>query len=367
MRIPELESSGIRYAWDSFTALDRYFGVPRAPFRYLAVEAPLSEVARSLPEISFEGYLDSDAVAQYGGDRLLIRCTDSLEERVGRTYQIQHFLYEPVRDRYLDTDECYGNIRAGRTGNRRTVGVKGYERLQEWLDLAVLISRYPLEEASDLPEPFEQELGEDLSTLRPAFSLILTSPSPWRGLELLRRCGIIQSLLPEMARMDETSHSKEGHPEGNVWTHTLETLKYRKTFEEILALALLLHDIGKPFSTSEGERRFNQHADIGAEVAREILSRFSYSEEVVEAVDWLVRYHMVPGALHKLPLRRSRRLMESELFPFLLELHRCDVSSTFRGPESYYRACRVYRSFLRNERNPFRDAEGKKLVRLLVE
>lgn len=367
MRIPELESSGIRYAWDSVTALDYYFNVPKSAFRYLAVEASISEIAPHLPNMRFEGYLDSDAVSRYEGKQLLIRCADSLRDRPGRSYQIQHFLYEPAGNYYIDPDDTYRVIRSGSIGERRSVSVTGYERLQEWLDLAVLLSRYPLEMPTELPSPVDQPLGEDLSTIRPAFSLILTAVSPWRGLELLRRGGIIASLLPEMARMDETDHSKEGHPEGNVWTHTLETLKYRKTYEEILSLALLLHDIGKPFSFAEGERRFHQHADIGAEIAREILARFNYPDDVIDAVDWLVRYHMIPGALHKLPVRRSGHLMRSELFPFLLELHRCDVSATFRGPDSYYRACKVYRSFLRNERNPFRDAEGKKLLRLLVD
>ena len=367
MRIPELESGGIRYAWDSVTALDHYFGIPKAPFRYIAVEASLSEVARHFPEISFEGYLDSDAVARYEGYQLLIRCADSLRESPGRSYQIQHFLFDPAGERYIDPDESYGAIRAHSLGEKRSLAVTGYELLQEWLDLAVLLSRYPLEDPEEFPPRVDRSLGEDLSTIRPAFSLILTGPTPWRGLELLRRGGVIDTLLPEMAKMDETDHSKEGHPEGNVWTHTLETLKYRKTYEEILSLALLFHDIGKPFSYAEGERRFSRHADIGAEVAREILGRFAYPEEMIDAVDWLIRYHMIPGALHKLPVRRSGRLMRDELFPFLLELHRCDVSSTFRGPDSYYRACKVYRSFLRNERNPFRDAEGKKLLRLLVE
>jgi poly(A) polymerase len=59
--------------------------------------------------------------------------------------------------------------------------------------------------------------------------------------------------------------------------------------------------------------------------------------------------------------------MRSRLFPILLELYRCDLSSTFRGPDGYYRACRIYRSFLKNVSNPFRDAAGKKLVKLYVD
>ena len=59
--------------------------------------------------------------------------------------------------------------------------------------------------------------------------------------------------------------------------------------------------------------------------------------------------------------------MADPLFPVLLELYRCDLESTFRGPNPYYRACKIYRSYLKNSANPYRSAEGKKLVRLYVD
>jgi len=58
--------------------------------------------------------------------------------------------------------------------------------------------------------------------------------------------------------------------------------------------------------------------------------------------------------------------MSSQLFPLLLELHRCDLSSTYRGPDGYYRACKVYRAYLKNVRNPFRTADGKKMLKRYV-
>jgi poly(A) polymerase len=76
---------------------------------------------------------------------------------------------------------------------------------------------------------------------------------------------------------------------------------------------------------------------------------------------------MVPGAIAKLPVYRTEKVMSSPLFPELLELYRCDVSSTFRGPDGYYQACRTYRSFLKHSKNPFRSSDGKKRLRLLVE
>jgi poly(A) polymerase len=59
--------------------------------------------------------------------------------------------------------------------------------------------------------------------------------------------------------------------------------------------------------------------------------------------------------------------MAHPLFPVLLELYRCDLESSYRGPSAYYKACRIYRSYLKNSNNPYRGADGKKLVRLYVD
>jgi poly(A) polymerase len=97
------------------------------------------------------------------------------------------------------------------------------------------------------------------------------------------------------------------------------------------------------------------------------LWRLGFEQEFIDDVVWLVQKHMFPGALHKLPSFRTSRLMAHRLFPLLLELYRCDLVSTYRGPDGYYRACKIYRDFLRNNANPYRDAAGKKLIRLYVD
>ena len=102
-------------------------------------------------------------------------------------------------------------------------------------------------------------------------------------------------------------------------------------------------------------------------LAARLLRRLGFGEGLVDDVHWLVSKHMFPGALHLLPTFRIERLMDDDRFPTLLELYRCDLESTYRGPDGYYRACRIYRSFLKHESNPFRDAEGKKVVQRYVE
>jgi len=152
-----------------------------------------------------------------------------------------------------------------------------------------------------------------------------------------------------------------------VWEHTIETFRYRKTEDPALSLSLLLHDSGKPSAKRNEGREFDRHSQIGADVARKFLSRVGFERKIIEDVGFLVKEHMLPAALPDLPFFRIGEIMANPLFPKLLEVYRCDVSSTFRGPEGYYKACKVYQSFLRNRKNPFRNSGGKKIARIYIE
>jgi poly(A) polymerase len=130
-----------------------------------------------------------------------------------------------------------------------------------------------------------------------------------------------------------------------------------------LSLGLLLHDAGKPIAQSAGSRRFNGHAELGEVQARRFLERLGFGAQLVSDVCYLVKNHMLPAALPRLPLFRTGEIMASPLFPVLLELYRCDESSSFKGLGGYYESSAAYQSYLRNRRNPYRSADGKKLNR----
>ena len=86
------------------------------------------------------------------------------------------------------------------------------------------------------------------------------------------------------------------HPEGDVWTHTLLmfNLADKPIGDVVLALGILLHDVGKPPCIEEGggRIRFPRHSAVGAVLASEILGRLRFPNEVVENVSELVRSHM---------------------------------------------------------------------------
>ncbi|TVQ99520.1 MAG: HD domain-containing protein [Spirochaetaceae bacterium] len=286
-------------------------------------------------------------------------------------FGVLDFLFDPRADVFLDRADAYQELRGGTVSARQT-GEPG-----SLYEAAVLAARYDL----TVPEPESPLHSTETSGIKDAgatadiptelqrrlFIDLLTGDHGERGLALLMNSGAVARLWPELEPMNDTGHSKEHHPEGNVWEHTLETLRYRKTRNLTLAAALLLHDSGKPYSERTRERAFDKHAEIGARTAARLLRRLGFSAGFVSDVEWLIQNHMLPGALHRLPTYRSERAMASPLFPLLLELYRCDLCSTYRGPDGYYRACTVYRSFLKNRANPFRSTDGKKLLRLYVE
>jgi len=76
-------------------------------------------------------------------------------------------------------------------------------------------------------------------------------------------------------------------------------------------LAALLHDIGKPL-TKEGEGEdstFYNHDIVGAKMARKILKRLAFSNEVIDYASHLVRFHMFYYALDTVSDAGVRRLL----------------------------------------------------------
>ena len=107
-----------------------------------------------------------------------------------------------------------------------------------------------------------------------------------------------------------TEQSKEHHPEGSVWNHTMlvvdEAAKRKDKSEDkrVFMWAALLHDIGKAPTTKVRKGRITSydHDKVGAEMAEGFLSCFSEDKEFIKKVKNLVRYHMhILFVVKKLP------------------------------------------------------------------
>ncbi|SIQ35339.1 poly(A) polymerase [Alkalispirochaeta americana] len=348
MVLKPLEEEPREYRYLGISALEGLWGFPAATLATLETEATLPELARIFPEITFPGLPFWDVLVRHEGRELLIRSADSDGSHHAPRHPLFHFAWEPGTRRFSDPAGLYPLLKEAR--RRSLPEPLPLDDLEDPLEAALLCARFPFAPARS-PEPWQEDPSLPAAFHRLIISQIITGPRAWAGLEILRRSGYLAAVLPELDQMNRTEHSKEGHPEGNVWRHTVETFRYQKNPDLLVSLALLFHDSGKPLARPREGRRFDGHAELGARVAASALKRLGFSSGLIDQATWLIRYHMIPGALESLPDHRRDPLMASPLFPQLLELYRCDLSSSFRGPEGYYQACTRYRRFLKKNRH----------------
>lgn len=103
-----------------------------------------------------------------------------------------------------------------------------------------------------------------------------------------------------LSRLKEVGQSKEHHPEGNVWNHTMlvvdeaALLKTESGNKNAFMWAALLHDIGKALATKHrnGKITAYDHDKVGAELAKEFLDCFTDDSCFINQVAALVRWHM---------------------------------------------------------------------------
>lgn len=103
----------------------------------------------------------------------------------------------------------------------------------------------------------------------------------------------ILELIPEIKYMIGFEH-KHPHHHLDVWNHTLYALSLSENNFEI-RLCLLLHDIGKPFSYTDGDiRNFKGHQEVSSKMSEEILKRMGFEENFIKEVCYLIKYHDIP-------------------------------------------------------------------------
>lgn len=151
----------------------------------------------------------------------------------------------------------------------------------------------------------------------------------------LEKLKILKYILPELSATRGIDQPPQFHSEGDVWKHTLMSLKnlYPDASEE-LAWATLLHDIGKPATQQTPEKhgvdriRFSGHEIEGAEMALKILKRLKFSRKKTETIVWLVKNHMRFIHIKEMRQAKQRRLLQHPFFKDLLELSRADISAS---------------------------------------
>ncbi len=158
---------------------------------------------------------------------------------------------------------------------------------------------------------------------------LLVSPNP----DYLRRAyelGITKVFLPEFDICMETAQNNPHHCY-SVGEHTLQALKAVRA-DKVLRLAMLLHDIGKPFTKTtdeKGKDHFKKHAKESTRLAEDILHRLKFDNDTIKKVCRLVEFHDWSIDLEEhVKISTVRRLIAKigeDAFPDMFEINRADL------------------------------------------
>ena len=163
-----------------------------------------------------------------------------------------------------------------------------------------------------VPERVWQELARGLMTSKPS-----------RMFEVLRECGALQVLLPELNRLWGVPQRPEYHPEIDTGVHVMMVLDQSARLQAPLAVrwAALMHDLGKGTTPADVLPRHIGHETRSAKLATKVAERLRVPNDCKELADVVAREH---GNIH-----RSGELHAAALMRLL---SRCDA---VRQPERF--------------------------------
>lgn len=207
-----------------------------------------------------------------------------------------------------------------------------------------------------------KRIGDELNAM-------LLAPSRIEALLDLKDLRILEKIFPELVVLTGIEQSPDWHAEGDVWIHSLETLKHLgENPSANLIWATLLHDLGKPQTQTLPQFacdriRFNGHAEVGAKMVEEILKdRFRFGAKVDgdkivnrDFVIWMVANHMKIKELPRMKAKTAKELMNHPAFCDLLKLHYADSCGSWRtlpdgtieagfAPKSFYEVLARYQN-----------------------
>jgi tRNA nucleotidyltransferase (CCA-adding enzyme) len=193
-----------------------------------------------------------------------------------------------------------------------------------------------------VPERVWQELAKGLMSTKPS-----------RMFEVLRECGALKVLLPELDRLWGVPQRAEYHPEVDTGAHMMLVMDMAAQLNTPLSVrvACLFHDLGKGNTPADVLPRHIGHEGRSVKLLQKVCDRLRVPSDCKELAEVVAREH---GNIH-----RSAEL-NAEAVMRLLE--RCDA---IRQPERFARALQACECDARG-RLGFGDAAYPQAERLML-
>lgn len=154
-----------------------------------------------------------------------------------------------------------------------------------------------------VPERVWQELSQGLMEQKPS-----------RMFEVLRACGALQKILPELDKLWGVPQPAQHHPEVDTGVHMMMVIDYAamQNFSLPVRFAALMHDLGKGTTPVDILPRHIGHEVRSVDLLKDVCKRLRVPNDCKELAHIVAKFH---GKLHQVGKMRPNTLLE-----FLIEL-----------------------------------------------
>lgn len=158
----------------------------------------------------------------------------------------------------------------------------------------------------------------------------LMEKKPARMFEVLRSCGALKRIIPELDNLWGVPQPPQHHPEVDTGVHVMMVLDYaaQKAFSLPVRFAALMHDLGKGTTPKEMLPRHIGHEERGVHLVKEVCKRLRVPNDCKELAVMVAKFH---GKLYQ-----SLDMRPSTLLEFLIQLDAIRQPERFNG---FLQAC----------------------------
>lgn len=198
-----------------------------------------------------------------------------------------------------------------------------------------------------------EQLGKiSKERIRDELTRIVGTSEPMQAIFIAQKLALLKHIAPSL-ELGIGIDQNQAHS-FDVFEHLLRAMQHAadKEWEFIVRLAALFHDVGKPdtrrWSEEKKDWTFHGHEVVGARITKKALRDLKFSNDIVEKVTNLVRWHMFFSDPDKITLSAVRRMIVNvgqENIWDLLNLRICDRIGTGRPKEQPFRF-RKYKSMV---------------------
>ena len=177
----------------------------------------------------------------------------------------------------------------------------------------------------------------------------LTEASPHVFFQVLRDCGALAEILPEVDKLFGVPQPAKYHPEIDTGIHTLMVLEQSALLsrDPVVRFAALMHDLGKGAIPKKQWPNLRGHEELGVDLINTACKRIKAPNEHRDLARLTSLYHT-----------RCHRAAHSDGETLLETLELCDAYRNSRRFEKFLLACEAdARGRLGLEKNPYPQAD----------